>query len=161
MIKLSHAALIAISGCLWLAIGVFLFQLGVKLLVSSSEAIGGAHPLIYMLSPRTGGPHQAAMLLVALAMFLGYWKGKFVLAKTVRRNVTRIKTLPNPSSITKLFTPAYVILIAVMMGLGLGIRFFGLADDIRGLIDLAVGAALLNGAITYFRHAFELRKATA
>jgi len=37
------------------------------------------------------------------------------------------------------------------MGLGMGIRYFGVPVDVRGLIDVAVGSALINGAMLYFR----------
>jgi hypothetical protein len=40
-----------------------------------------------------------------------------------------------------------------MMALGLVFRFLPIPIDLRGLIDVAIGSALINGAMLYFRAA--------
>ena len=45
-----------------------------------------------------------------------------------------------------------------MVFLGISMRFLPLAQDIRGFVDLTIGAALMNGALLYFRFGFACRK---
>ena len=44
-----------------------------------------------------------------------------------------------------------------MVGLGALIKVLNLPLDVRGAIDIVIGSALINGAMIYFRSAFELR----
>ena len=46
-----------------------------------------------------------------------------------------------------------------MACLGFILRFFPL--DVRGAVDIAVGSALINGAILYLRHAIPSAKQAA
>lgn len=163
MLKLSHAALVLISGLVWLAVGLFLFPLGLKLLVGSATAYvfsENSYPLISLLTPYLG-PQQAAIFLIVIGLFIGQLKGKTVLNKSIQRSIKRIKTFPNPTSITNLYSYPYLILLISMVGLGISIRYFGVPNDIRGFIDVAVGAALIRGALNYFREAQALRKKVA
>lgn len=154
MLKLSHVRLIVISGLVWLAVGAGLLPFGLKLLIASTQP-GNSTPLVNLLSPYLGGEQQVALMLVAIGMFVGYWKSKKVLSKTVVRSVMRIRSLPNPTSIFKIYAPGYYVLLGGMMGLGMSMQYFGIPIDIRGAIDVAIGSALINGAMTYFRSAAE------
>ncbi len=157
MPKLSHKTLIAISGSLWLAIGFYLLPLGLKLFTNTLESDNITHPypLLSVLEGNMGGRAQTVAILVAISLFIGFMKGRYVLKKSVKRTVNRIRSFPDPTSLGNIFAPSYYILIAVMMMLGMGIRFFGAPDDIRGLVDVAIGAALIDGGVSYFREAFE------
>lgn len=157
MWKLSHAALAFVSGLIWFMVGISLMPLGLKLLATAGNISGESYPLLSFLSPYFNRSEETALLLIVVGLFIGYAKSKYVLSKTVKRTINRIKTMPNPSSIMTLFSPAYLILIGVMISLGASMRFFGVPNDIRGLIDVAVGVALINGAMLYFRMAWGLR----
>jgi hypothetical protein len=164
MLKVSHSTLVIISGLVWLAVGCFLLPLGLKLLVASAAAsiLGDTapYPLLASFSSYVGGAHTAAMLLIALGLIVGQLKGRKVLSKSIHRSVKRIKNFPNPTSITNLYGFGYLILFASMVLLGMSIRYFGVPSDIRGLIDVAIGAALIQGSILYFREAQAIRKAS-
>lgn len=153
--KLSHAALIFISGMVWLGVGCFLLPFGLHLMMAGAEGAGQGnyYPLLSFLSSYTGSAEQAALLLIVICLFIGYLKGKKVLAKSVHRSVRRIEGFANPTSITKIYSGAYYLLFASMIGLGFLIKFFGLSHDVRGAVDIAVGAALINGAVLYFKEA--------
>jgi len=153
--KTSPITLVAISGLIWFAVGFWLLFLGLRLLVDSVE--GGM--LVENLAPYTGGLQQAALLLVALGLWIGYYKGKFALGKSVKRNVDRLQALSGPVSIVYVYSRASYILLLAMMCLGMLIKFLGIPNDIRGVIDVAVGSALLQGAVLYFRHAWHMRRA--
>ncbi len=145
--QLSHSRLIMLSGALWLCVGLFLLPFGIMLLLH-----GEGRPLTTSISPIFGGIEEATVALLALALFVGFMKGKYVLGKSSRRIVDRIRTFPDPTHLTNIFSPAYLLLMGSMILLGMSIKFFGVPNDVRGVLDVAVGAALINGAFVTFRH---------
>lgn len=148
--KLSHASLAFLSGLIWMAVGCFLLTLGLRLLLEENQA---AQPLVDLLSPYLGGAEQVALLLVALGLGVGYMKGRHVLGKSANKGIDRIKTLPNPAPISQIYSAKYYLLLGGMMALGMSIKFFGIPNDIRGTIDVAIGAALIQGSLVYARFA--------
>ncbi|MCP5507301.1 MAG: hypothetical protein H7A37_03240 [Chlamydiales bacterium] len=161
--RMSHKSLIFISGCLWIAVGMFLLPRGLKLLVAGSVPAryfdSLPYPLLDYLSPMVGGIETAAVIIIAVALVIGYLKARFVLSKTVKRVVTRVLSLPNPVAFTAIYGKGYLLLIASMMGLGFVIRYTGVPDDVRGLINVAIGSALINGGLIYLRCGFDMKKA--
>lgn len=148
--KLSHTKLIVISGLIWFVIGVSLLRLGLNLITSTLESPGN-YPLINFLQQYINTKESVALLLVVLALMIGYFKGSFVLGKSARRGVERIRSFPNPTSIANIYSAKYYILLGVMVGLGMSIKYIGLNSDVRGFIDVIIGSALINGAMIYFR----------
>lgn len=148
--KAKHGVLIFISGMVWFGIGCFLLTLGLKLIIGSA---GGYSPFLTMLGPLAGGVEQATVIVIALALVIGFFKGRFVLAKAVQRGINHIERFPNPTSVLNIYPKSYYLLILGMMGLGMLLKISGMPGDIRGLIDVAIGSALINGAMLYFRHA--------
>ena len=144
MLKLSHAALVVISGLVWFGIGIFLLSLGLNLIVGGTHlelaANGKYTPILEMLTPYLG-LEQAALLIVVIGLTIGYAKGRFVLGKSARRGVVRILTFPNPTSITNIYSGPYYLLLALMIGLGMSIKFLGLPDDVRGCLLYTSDAA--------------------
>lgn len=158
--QLRHSTLVAISGVIWLAIGIFLLTLGLNLLTGTLVSVEKNYPLLSILNGFIGSHEQSVILLVAVSLAIGYFKGRYVLAKSAHRVVTRIQTFPNPTSVGNLYSIPYYLLIVGMMGLGMLIKVFGVPSDIRGFVDVAIGAALINGAMIYFRMVLALRKPT-
>lgn len=141
--KFKHNSLILFSGFLWLLIGVSLLNLGLKLLTQ-------AHIYSSFFS-FFGSKEEGATLLIASALLIGILKGKYVLKKSAMKLLTRIYALPNPASFAEAYSKSYLLLIAFMMSLGMLIKYFEVPNDIRGFIDVAVGAALIQGSTHYFR----------
>jgi hypothetical protein len=77
-----------------------------------------------------------------------------VLSKSVMRMVGHVRALPTPAPLWKIYPSKFYLLIALMMSFGFLLRFIGVPEDIRGVVILAVGTALVNGAMQYFRQAF-------
>lgn len=151
----SHRTLYLISGAIWMAIGVMLLNLGIGFLMHGVSATGfnqeGYSSFFTKLASMTSSAENAAIALVAIGFFVGFAKGRIVMQKAARKTEARLTKLDNPTSLTNLYTKANLILIAVMMMLGMLLKYFSLAYDIRGLIDTAVGCALIQGALCYFR----------
>jgi hypothetical protein len=151
--RLSHVRMIVLSGAVWLLIGLFLLIKGLSLLVTAAHLT--AKPfLIKPLMALAGTREQAALLLVAVSLIVGFLKGKFVLTKTVRRGVERIFSFPSPVPLSKIYSWSAYLVIFLMMGMGMLMRALPISGDVRGAVDVAIGAALINGALFYFRCAF-------
>jgi hypothetical protein len=150
MLYMKHRGWIAVSGFVWFIAGGFLLSKGLRLITDGTLQIDS---LSDRMKDMFGSSQQAATILIAIGLLIGFFKGRFVLAKTVRRVVTRIVSLPLPIKLKDAYSPSYWILIAGMMALGLVFRFLPIPIDLRGLIDVAIGSALINGAMLYFRAA--------
>jgi hypothetical protein len=134
--KVSHRTLLVLSGIIWLAIGVMLLRLGIVFIMEGS----------FM----NQGQESFAVLIIALGLIVGNLKGKFVMRKAAVKSFKRITALPNPTSVTNIYNRANYILVFLMMGIGMSMKYLGLMPDVRGFIDIAVGAALIQGGIHYF-----------
>jgi hypothetical protein len=133
--RCSHKTLLIISGLVWLAIGLFLLNLGITF-VAQGQAIESENRTVF---------------LVVAALVLGQIKGRFVMTKVAHRSFQRITALTHPTSLRDLYTRSNYLLIVAMMGLGILMRSLALSHMIRGFIDIAVGTALTQGALAYIR----------
>ena len=147
---MQHRQWISISGFLWLAIGTFLLYKGLRYMSDAAESTAS---LCFKYQEQFGGPQQAASAFVALGLFIGYVKGRFVLSKTVNRVVQQIADLQLPIRFYQVYSRKYFILIGSMITLGISLKFMPISVDVRGCIDVAVGSALIQGALLYFRSA--------
>lgn len=133
---------IILSGSVWLIVGGFLLSMGLYLLI--------LHP--------SSQNQEFKMLLVFLGLVLGFIKGRFILSKTVQKVVKKVLFIAEPISFFQVYPPIYLGLIAGMMFLGMGLKWLEIAPYIRGIIDTAVGFALINASILYFQSAYALKK---
>jgi hypothetical protein len=157
--RLSKTTWIAISGMIWFVVGVGLLTLGINFIVFKAQMeVHETTSLIAKIAPMAGGREKAALALIAMGLIIGFIKGRYVLVKTVRRVVERILTLPSPVKMSQIYSRGYLMLISGMILLGLSMKWLGLPTEIRGLIDVAIGSALMNGAVAYFRIAFAVDK---
>jgi hypothetical protein len=162
MFKFKHSSLIVIAGLIWLGIGVFLLNIGLKLIITCAQLVEAnavvSAPFLRSIAPFLGGSESAGIMLLAFSLFLGYFKGRFVLMKSACRVVNRIRSLPSPISLHRIYSPKFLFLIGGMMLLGVLFRVFNAPGDIRGAIDVIVGSALVSGSLVYFRLAGQVKK---
>lgn len=147
--NLSLKSIFRLSALTWILVGGFLLSLGIRLLTGDLQSDHGS--LVEYFANLLGTKDNALILLTTLGLFIGYCKGRFVLKKTVTKQVRRLRNINRPLSIGDLYTKKYLILIALMISLGFLLRALPIHPDVRGVIDLAIGAALLFGASNYFR----------
>ena len=108
--KFKHRTLIMIAGIVWFAIGIGLLTLGIRFIIGAilyPDQAGG-FSLLALVTNMTGDRQNAVIILLTFALLLGLVKGRFVLAKTVQRQVTRIFSLPNPANIKHLYSKGFV-----------------------------------------------------
>ncbi len=130
--SMKHKFWITFSGSLWAFAGVMLLRKGLHLLNELADK-------------------QQATWLIAAALLVGFVKGRFVLAKTVVRITNHIASLPLPISFWTVYPKSYWLLLSSMMVIGFALRLVPI--EWRGFIDVAIGSALINGAMLYFRAA--------
>lgn len=158
MLKMSHKAIIIFSGSIWLAVGCFLLPLGLNFLLQAVQNANiyaeNNYPLLNLFSSFTSTAENAAIVLITICMLIGYSKGRYVLGKSAIKGVHRIRSFPNPMELKNIYSPKYYILLGTMICIGMSMKYLGIPTDVRGLVDIAIGAALINGAMVYFRLAF-------
>jgi hypothetical protein len=138
--KVSHAVLAFLSGLVWIVVGCFLLPLGLRLLLGDIE---------------TDQATTLPLFLVALGLFVGHMKGRHVLGKAAQKGIERIKSMPNPANLGKIYSAKYYLLLGGMVALGLSIKYLGIPNPIRGTVDVAIGAALIQGSLVYIRFAVD------
>ncbi|MBN4067297.1 hypothetical protein JYU14_04360 [Simkania negevensis] len=160
--KFRHSTLITLLGLLWCAVGGMLLIIGTRLFTAIVSYQVNPKQLLFMqgLSKRAGGIDQAAIVLIGIALVVGYMKGKYVLRKSCVRVVNRLFKLPNPAYLHQALSKWFYLLIGTMICLGISLRVFGAPVDLRAVIDVAIGSALINGALTYFRFAVQAKAKT-
>ena len=105
----------------------------------------------------TGLHRVEEVALIALGLLIGYLKGRFALRKGALRVLNRLRSKEEPMRWTEMYSKGYWGLLIGMGCLGMTLRFVpGIPMEIRGVINIAIGAALLQGSITYFREAHAL-----
>lgn len=142
------------SGFLWIAIGILLLYKGIQYLVHAGNLhlnSGGGGPLLSFVDRFSKNSEQSAMILICAALLLGIFKGRVMMKRAVNRVVGRIASLPTPIPLSALYSKGYLMLIGGMTVMGMSFKFLPLPFDVKGFIDFTVGAALINGAMLYFR----------
>lgn len=163
MIKLSTRYLMILAGVNWLLVGLFLLTFGLYLEYTSLiKPYFPEEPfsLLAYLMPKMGTKSTACISVIFLGLSIGYFKGKYVLKKTASKEIKRLQSLTPPHPLNHLYTWKYLLLILIMMSMGMGLRLLPIHGDVRGLIDIAVGAALIHGALHYLQHAQKIKNST-
>lgn len=159
MLSMSHKTLIIVSGLIWFGVGCFLLPLGLNFLLhviqTSRYHTGDHYPLLNLFSSFISNIENAVVLLIALGLLIGYFKGRYILGKSAIKGVQRIRSFSDPTPLKNIYSLKYYILLFLMIGLGMSMKYLGIPADVRGVIDVAIGAALINGAMIYLRLAFE------
>lgn len=156
--RIKQIPLIILSGLIWFAIGIFLMTLGLNFITDAAKDKTTSFFLINFFAKMAGNREQASLLLIVLGLGIGFIKGRFVLAKSAGKVARRILSLPNPVPLTQAYGKGYLMLISGMVLMGMSLKWLQLPIDIRGTIDVAIGSALMNGAIAFIRLADAVHK---
>lgn len=149
---LSKRTWFIVSGLKWFAIGVMLLTKGLRMITVAAEQVAVKAPLIKFFQSYTSSRQQAALLIISAGLLIGFVKGRTVLAKTVKRIAERINGYSEGLTLKQAYDQRYWIVIGLMMLMGMMFRMLSIPFDIRGGVDVAIGSALINGAMLYFRY---------
>jgi len=137
VLRLNRRGMVSAASALWGLVGIMLSGIGLALLWRDHGV------LVYTL--------------VGLAVVLGAFKGNWVMGWVVDRNVSRIRALPQPDRVWKIYRVRGWAFIVAMMCFGILLRRYSngfpghWGSNALGTIDLTVGVALLIGAGRYCR----------
>lgn len=147
--------LLKLSGAVWLIVGTMLFKLGVTFMLEGYQGIvfvtDHYSSLFDLASSIFGGQENAVLFYIILGLGLGYYKYRKVLKKQTQKAYDRISQLPELTPIWKIYNKQSYLILIGMMALGMCFKYLPFPFDIRGIIDITVGAALIQGSILFFR----------
>jgi hypothetical protein len=124
----------------WLAFGLWLLG-GVVLL-----SLGAAR----LAQAARGETTPAIVTVVAVAgLALGAAKGRFVLRRTAQRNIDRLAALERDQRPIHVYGIRSWVVIFLMTALSVGLTLAGTPPLWRGMVNLAIGAALATSSLNY------------
>ncbi len=138
---MTQRAYIYLTASFWFLMGAWLMLKGLKFVTYGIFDSGNISSL-WSIRTKTA-------FLISAGLFGGYLKGKFVLSKSAVRVAGHIRSLTLPVPFWKVYRPSYWLLIASMMALGMLLNFLPVPVEVRGCVDLAIGAALIRGSFAY------------
>ena len=133
-VRLAPRSLGWLAFSLWVLGGVVLLSFGTARLLQAAR--GGATPTLV-------GVVAIAALVVGVA------KGWFVLRRTAQRNVDRLAALEQAQRPIHVYGIRSWVVIGLMTGLSVGLTLGGLPPLWRGMVNLAIGAALAASSLNY------------
>jgi uncharacterized membrane protein len=137
---MSRKELLAIAGGIWVLVGIFLIYRGIN--------------LFQLASNEQHASQNAIMISSIVGLIIGGIKGKFVLAKTARKNIARIDGLSGPLKIHHVFSTPFYGFILGMILLGVLLRTFN--GYLGGYVVVAsiycgIGMALIIASMVYWK----------
>ena len=124
------------AACMWTTVGLALATFGSARMLRQAGASGAGF---------------LSIAIVVLAVVAGIVKGRWLLSRTARRNVERIRRRGEGRCIGGFLSPRSWALVALMVLLGRTLRHHRTLAPIVGPIYLAVGVALLVGSAQIWR----------
>lgn len=141
---------ILLSGMIWLSAGSSLLWKGLRFVIYSQvEPVQGTDLILHQ---------KKAIFIICLAILIGFIKGRFVMIKAINRVVSRILSMEDPVSLRKVYSPAYLLLIGVMVLMGVLMNVLSIPHLYRGFIDVAIGSALIFGSLVFIRFSLLTKK---
>jgi hypothetical protein len=158
MFQLTYPKGAFLSGVLWLAVGSLLFSKGVVLL--QSLLVPGITTGFFHASFFGSLSSQVKVQLILIAgLWIGFIKGNFVLRRSANRVLNHIVNQEEPIQLKNLYPKSYLILLGCMCAMGMSLKWIPINPDVKGLIDITVGTALIIGSWHYFKKSWILSKA--
>jgi hypothetical protein len=143
-IRMGVQSLKKLAFTLWLVGGIVLFSRGTNFLLESA-AIQNI--------PLLAG-------LVAVALAIGFGKGKFVLAKTSLKNIERLNQFNEPQKPIAVYSLRSWIMIALMVSISVALNIFQVENIVRGPINLGIGFSLIISSLAYLKSFNESKAST-
>lgn len=133
---ITHRQHLLMAAIIWTAVAAMLTTRGIIMVVGSLHF------------------HDFIIFGFALAVVFGLLKGRFVLSGTASRMISHIENLSDRSPLWKVYTPRMYLLILLMIGIGIFLRWAGAHWDIYPIIGYiygVVGVALFTGSGVLWR----------
>jgi len=132
-VRLTPRSLGWLAFTLWLLGGVVLLSLGTARL---RQAGGETAPVL-------------VLLVAAAAVAIGIAKGRFIFRRTAQRNIDRLSALTDDRRPIHVYGTRSWVVIALMTALSVGLTLAGVPPLWRGMVNVAIGAALATSSLSY------------
>jgi len=129
--KLTYVRGIFISAIVWGAISLRLISKGISFFAEVQSAQLESMNMIN--------------LAIALSLFVGLMKGRWILRKSADRIIASIVSKEEPLAWRSLFPRSFLMVMMLMMSLGIAVGHLPIPLILRASIDLTVGTALMIG----------------
>jgi hypothetical protein len=97
-----------------------------------------------------GGTTPVVVAVVAVAALgVGVAKGWFVLRRTAQRNIDRLAALERDQRPIHVYGIRSWVVIGLMTALSVGLTLAGVPPLWRGMVNVAIGAALATSSLNY------------
>ena len=159
---MSKRAVFFLYFSIWFLVGGMLLYKGVEYLMESVALqliARDEQPLLGFFTHLLGSPYYALMQMLFASLAIGYVKGFLALKRSTERLIRVVQPYGEKIPLAAAFPWWYVAVMVVMMGLGMAMKFAPLYSDVRGMIDVAVGFALLSGSTFFLRAIASLKPA--
>ncbi len=120
---------------------IFFFCMAIWWMVGLKLILKGVH----FLEPQFDGS-ALSIGLIGTSCFIGGLKGHFLLKKSARKTFEYVQALKPPVRFFQILPKRYFFILGLMGLLGFSLKMVSINPVLRGLIDLAVGCALLVGS---------------
>ncbi len=160
--KVSKNSAIFIGFGMWFFAGVMLLYKGMNYLYEAQLMQSYSRteqPVLGFLSHLFGSVDYALLSVVLVSALFGYIKGYVALRKAADRLIRRIAPYGGKVPLPVAFPVWYVGIIFGMMMLGFVIKFLPISTDVRGMLDTAIGFALLNGSTFFLKYLIVKKRA--
>lgn len=135
-IKLRSEQHLKLAFAIWMVGGFVLLWLGIYRFITIGD-------MDIVSVPALGG--------AALALGIGFAKGKFVLSKTSRRNIDRLMAIEEPTKLSNVYSTRSWIIIMVMIGISLALNLGPVDPYWRGVVNMAIGMGLVASSLVYLK----------
>ncbi|MEC8307062.1 MAG: hypothetical protein VXZ72_04365 [Chlamydiota bacterium] len=145
--KVTRSFIRYFSACVWLGIGALLVTRGAAYLLlalKDEESLLRQSAAHYHYAPLTG-----VIVISFMAFVLGTIKGQCAIKKRVYRMETQMLKLPYHFSFFQIYGLTAFLLVGLMMGLGMMVRWMPIPYEVKALLVVAVGTSLIQGGFTF------------
>lgn len=158
--KFEKHSLITIVGMVWFIVGLALLFSGLEMIFLIDFLQGQTFtPLINILMYAfTGAIIPSIIVICLVGLLLGYVKSKWALVRMIGKTMERIYPLSGLVRISNLYRLHEALLVIAVITLSRVIKIFPIPLDVQGVINIAIGSALINGAVIYFRFALRIEE---
>lgn len=140
-IRLEGQRLFGLAFSLWCLGGFFMSLQGMRFIVNSEASLW----------------EMLAYGLIGLA--LGFAKARTILKKTALANIDRLMAMSEKVKLIHVYPLRSWIVLTLMLLLGLSLTLFNAPPLLRGMVNLAVGMALLGSSLYYYHAMNQLEAA--
>lgn len=149
--KLKKKYQIILLALIWFSAGVFLLRKGIYLSMmglTDESKLSFLHRSLASFLPDS---LQIGLLFIVLGLFLGNMKAKKVFRKVIDRILKSLEAYQEQAPLSAIFNIRFFLLIIIMMTLGWLLNVLNFPTDIRAIVNVTIGSALMQAAIMLYR----------